>query len=52
MIYQTYSTGDPNIESVNAYITSEIGVTFQGVWMLVADWFNVAENVATDVSYG
>ena len=50
--YQTFSTGDPNIESVSTYITSEIGVTFRGVWMLVAHWFDVAENVAIYVSYG
>ena len=48
--YNTFTTGDTNINTVNSYIRSELGGSFNGTWMIVADWYNVPQYGGSSVS--
>ena len=50
MRYQTFSTGSSNINTVSSYIRSELGVSFYGRWMLVAEWNGVPQYDESRVS--
>ena len=41
--YYIFTTGTSYIETVDSYIRSELGVSFYGTWMLVAEWRDVAQ---------
>ena len=40
--YQTYSTGSPQLDIVNTFISDERDINFNGRWMLVAQWNGVS----------
>ena len=48
--YNTFTTGDTNINTVSSHIRSELGGSFSGTWMIVADWYNVPQYGRTNVS--
>ena len=41
--YNTFITGDTNINTVSSDIKSKLGGSFSGTWMIVADWYNVPQ---------
>ena len=48
--YNTFTTGDTNINTVSSYIRSGLGGSFSGTWMIVADWHNVPQYGGSSVS--
>ena len=48
--YNTFTTGDTNINTVSSYIRSQLGGSFSGSWMIVADWYNVPQYGGSTVS--
>ena len=48
--YNTFTTVDTNINTVSSYIRSELGGSFSGTWMIVADWYNVPQSSGSTVS--
>ena len=48
--YNTFTTGDTNINTVSSHIRSELGGSFSGTWMIVADWYNVPQYGGSSVS--
>ena len=48
--YNTFTTGDTNINTVSSFIRSELGGSFSGTWMIVADWYNVPQSGGFSVS--
>ena len=48
--YNTFTTGDTNINIVSSHIRSELGGSFSGTWMIVADWYNVPQYGGSSVS--
>ena len=48
--YNTFTTGDTNINTVSSYIRSQLGGSFSGSWMIIADWYNVPQNGSFTVS--
>ena len=48
--YNTFTTGDTNINTVSSHIRSELGGSFSGTWMIVADWYNVPQYGGSFVS--
>ena len=48
--YNTFTTGDTNINTVSSHIRSELGGSFSGTWMIVADWYNVPQYGGSTVS--
>ena len=49
--YNTFTTGDTNINTVTSHIRSELGGSFRGTWMIVADWYNVPQSSGSTVSF-
>ena len=48
--YNTFTTGDTNINTVSSYIRSQLGGSFSGTWMIVADWYYVPQYGGSTVS--
>ena len=48
--YNTFTTGDTTINTVSSHIRSELGGSFSGTWMIVADWYNVPQYGGSTVS--
>ena len=48
--YNTFTTGDTNINTVSSHIRSELGGSFSGTWMIVAGWYNVHQYGGSFVS--
>ena len=50
--YNTFSTYDYQTVTVSNFISLEQGVEFDGTWLLLADWYNVAPvSESSSVSY-
>ena len=48
ILYEVHITSSPSesaamVSQVSQYISTQTGVTFDGTWMLVANWDHVAE---------
>ena len=52
--YQTYSSGSPLLDIVNTFINDEKDFSFNGRWMLLAEWNGVPSffNPTNEVVYG
>ena len=48
--WETFFAHEMQTIFVSAYIRSRLGVSFNGTWMLVVDWYNVPEYLGPTVS--